>query len=147
MSGPGGYGTCTVTYTVSAFQVGETVMTIAAASLYTGTTIVGSVQAGATYQIAAIQGAWVSLKQADGTVLPGWIQASDLEVAPLAVGDTVTTIAPASLYTGTQVMGSVQAGATYQIASIQGEWASLKQADGTVLPGWIQVSDLQRVNQ
>jgi len=61
-----------------AITVNSTVTTIAAANMFTGNTVVGHVDANQTFTVAAIQGNWISLKNMDGSAVPGWIQASDL---------------------------------------------------------------------
>ena len=81
VEGPGGSDTCSVSYSVVTFGIGDMVDTIEAADLYVGSDVVGHVDAGQKFQIVRLQDGWAWLKQTDGTELKGWIQTSELKPA------------------------------------------------------------------
>ncbi len=66
-------------------------------------------------------------------------------VPAITVNSTVVTIATASLYSGTTVVGQVDANKTFIVTGIQGSWASLKNTDGSAVKGWISLSNLKLV--
>ena len=79
-------GTHSAAYTMATYytitwtpRVGDLVQAKVDADLYSGATVVGHVAHGDQFNVAAVQGDWISLKKLDGTAVRGWIKVSDLE--------------------------------------------------------------------